>query len=154
MAYSDEQINEFLDLAQDVGITKAKRELGYPNSWGTAQRWAQMRGITVAVDEVHAKATATREWYKQEEIQVIAQEGFNRVHEALTNDPDLTADDQKKLAEALQKHYNVWASVQGKTQVTGNETPDLFEAKIQAMISSERSRMEIKEVMPNSNQNL
>lgn len=141
MAYSDEDINNFLDLAQEVGITRAKRELGYPNSWSTAQRWAQVRGVTVAVDEVMAKAAGTREWYKTEEVITIAQEGFNRVYDELVNNPNLTPDDQKKLAEALMKHYNVWANAQGKaTAISETRTTDSMDEHLAELLNMERAK--------------
>lgn len=147
MNYSDEMINDFLEIAQEVGITRAKRELGYPKSWSTAQRWAKLRGVEVNVDEVMQKAADAREWYKTEEVIIVAQEGFNRVYEELVNNDSLTADEQKKLAEALQKHYNVWASAQGKaTQIT--ETRDgvssEFDAHLQDLLNTERARNMMK----------
>jgi DNA-directed RNA polymerase alpha subunit len=139
--YTDEQINEFLALAQEVGITRAKRELGYPGSWATAQRWAKIRNVAVATDEVMAKAAGTREWYKTEEVIVIAQEGFNRVYEELVTNPSLTPDDQKKLAEALMKHYNVWANAQGKaTAITETRSTDTMDEHLQELLNMERSK--------------
>lgn len=141
MAYSDEEINNFLALAQEVGITKAKRELGYPKSWSTAQYWAKNRGVEVATDEVMAKAAGTREWYKVEEVVTIAQEGFNRVYEELVNNPNLSADDQKKLAEALMKHYNVWANAQGKaTAITETRATDTMDAHLEELLNAERAK--------------
>lgn len=141
MAYTDEDINNFLELAQEVGITKAKRELGYPKSWGTAQRWAQLRGVEIPVDEVMAKAAGTREWYKAEEVMTVAQEGFNRVWEELTTNVELTADDQKKLAEALQKHYNVWASAQGKaTAITETRNTDTLDEHLNELLNMEKAK--------------
>jgi len=141
MAYSDKQINEFLALAQEVGITKAKRELGYPKSWSTAQYWAEKRGVEVAVDEVKQKAAVTREWYQTEEVITIAQEGFNRVYEELVNNNDLTPDDQKKLAEALTKHYNVWANAQGKaTNISETRSNDSVDTHIQELLNMERAK--------------
>lgn len=113
--YEDNEVNNFLELAQEVGITKAMRELGYPSSWSTAQYWAKKRGITVAVDDLKAQAAATREWYKEEEVKTLIQEGFNRVHAELMSNKDLSADDQKKLSEAASKYYNMWANIMGKT---------------------------------------
>lgn len=141
MAYSDEQINDFLAIAQEVGITRAKRELGYPGSWSTAQRWAKLRGVECAVDEVMARAAASHEWYKTEEVITIAQEGFNRVYEELVNNPHLTSDDQKKLAEALMKHYNVWANAQGKaTNISESRQTDGFDAHLADLLNSERAK--------------
>lgn len=139
--YTDEDINNFLELAQEVGITRAKRELGYPNSWSTAQRWAKVRGVEVAADEVMSKAANTREWYKAEEVMTVAQEGFNRVWEELTTNNTLSPDDQKKLAEALQKHYNVWAAAQGKaTSITENRSTDSMDENLMELLNMEKAR--------------
>lgn len=147
MAYSDEQINDFLGLAQEVGITKAKRDLGYPKSWGTAQYWAKNRNVKVAVDEVMQRAKLTDEWYKTEEVLTVAQEGMNRVYDKYMNDVSLTPDDLKKLAEALQKNYNVLAAAQGKpTSITENRETDTFDSRITDMLEQERLRnLSIKE---------
>lgn len=141
MAYTDQEINDFLDMAQEVGITKTMRELKYPNSWSTAKRWAELRGVTVAVDTLKQQAAAVREWYKDEEVTLVAQEGFNRVYEELTTNPALTPDDQKKLAEALQKHYHVWAGIQGKaTSITENRQTDTMDQHLQELLNMERSK--------------
>lgn len=146
MAYTDEQINEFLELAQEVGITRAKRELGYPNSWSTAQRWAKVRDVAVATDEVMAKAKAADEWYRTEEVIVIAQEGMNRVYEDLTSGKDLSADDQKKLAEALMKHYNVWANAQGKaTNISETRATDTMDEHLMELLNIERAKNTLKD---------
>lgn len=145
MAYTDKQINDFLELAQEIGITKAKRDLGYPKSWGTAQYWAKQRNVTVAVDEVRQKAAVQREWYQTEEVITIAQEGFNRVYEELVNNQDLTADDQKKLADALTKHYNVWANAQGKaTNISETRSTDSMDEHLQELLNTERAKNLLK----------
>lgn len=148
--YTDEMIDEYLALAQEVGLTKAKRELGYPSSWATGKRWAEVRGIEIPVDDIMAKAAATREWYKQEEVMVVAQEGFNRVYSDLVGNDNLTPDDQKKLAEALQKHYNVWASAQGKAQViTENRSTDTMDENLQELMNMEKARQAINQEVDN-----
>lgn len=141
MAYTDKEINDFLELAQEVGITKAKRELEYPKSWSTAQYWAEKRGVNTAADEVKSRAAGMREWYQTEEVITIAQEGFNRVYEELINNRDLTPDDQKKLAEALTKHYNVWANAQGKaTNISESRQTDVLDGHLQELLHTERAK--------------
>ena len=138
-------IDEFLELAQEVGITRAKRELGYPKSWATAQRWAKVRGIEIPVDDVMSKAANTRDFYKAEEVMTIAQEGFNGVYEELTTNVELSPDDQKKLAEALQKHYNVWASAQGKaTTISETRTTDGFDDNLQELLAMEKAKQKME----------
>lgn len=146
MNYTDKEINDFLELAQEVGITKAKRELNYPSSWGTAQRWAKLRGIEVAVDDLKAKAAETREFYKDEEIKVLAQEGFNRVADELMNNQHLSPDDQKKLAEAGVKWYNVWANVQGKaTNINENRQADPMDTHLMELLNAEKAKHLLKD---------
>lgn len=146
MNYTDKQINEFLALAQEVGITRAKRELGYPNAWATAQRWAKVRNVAVATDEVMAKAKAADEWYKTEEVIIVAQEGINRVYQDLVGTKDLSPDDQKKLAEALMKHYNVWANAQGKaTAISETRTTDSMDESLLELLNIERARESLKD---------
>lgn len=145
MTYSDIQINEFLALAQEVGITRAKRELGYPNSWATADRWAKLRNVTIATDELKAKAADAREWYKEEEIKTLIQEGFNRVYEDLTTIASLSADEQKKLSEAANKYYNMWVNIQGKANViTENRTTDSMDDNLNELLNMQRARNALK----------
>jgi hypothetical protein len=138
MNYSDEQINDFLEVAQDIGITRAMRQLKYPNSWSTAQRWAKVRNITVAIDELKSKAKEFHQWYTTEEVLLVAQEGMNRIYEDLTTNDDLTPDDQKKLGEAFTKHYNVWANAQGKaTNITESRQLDQMDAHLIDLLNVE-----------------
>lgn len=146
IAYDDKMINDFLELAEEIGITKTMRELGYPKSWGTAQRWAELRGIVIPVDDVMAKAASTREWYKAEEVMTVAQQGFSRVYEELTNRQDLTPDDQKKLAEALQKHFNVWSAAQGKVQaITETRKSDTMDENLLELLNMEKAKNTLAE---------
>lgn len=143
--YSDKQINDFLDLAQDVGITKAKRELKYPNSWATAQRWADMRGVKVATDDLKAQAAATREWYKEEEVKTLVQEGFNRVYNDLVTKTDLSADDQKKLSDAANKYYQMWVNIQGKAStITETRSSDSMDEHLQELFNMQVAKNVLK----------
>ena len=157
MTYTDKQINDFLEVAQEVGITKAMRELDYPSSWSTAQRWAKNRGVEVAVDEVMAKAAATREWYKTEEVLTLAEAAFSRIYEDVTKQKVLTADEQKKLAEAGQKWFNVWSAAQGKAQaITENRQTDNMDAHLAELLNVERAKAlnEKENVLDNSLANI
>lgn len=143
--YSDNEINEFLQVAQEIGIGRAKRQLGYPNSWGTAQRWAKVRGIEVAVDELKQRSKSFHDWYTTEDVLVIAQEGMNRVYEELMNTVDLDAESQKKLADALTKHYNVWANAQGKaTSISESRQTDQMDSHLIDLLNAERAKNQLK----------
>ena len=143
--YTDKEITDFVELAQEVGITRAKRELGYPNSWNTGKRWADMRGVEIAVDDLKAQAAAVREWYKEEEVKALVQEGFNRVYDELVNNRSLSADDMKKLSDAANKYYQMWANIQGKAStITENRSTDSLDAHLQELLFSEQAKNDEK----------
>lgn len=138
--YSEQQITDWLELAKEVGITKAKRELGYPKAWLTGKRWADARGVNIDVDEVRAKAAAQREWYKDEEKLLIAQEELNRIHEALQND-SLTADDLKKLADAYKRTIETMNLVEGKaTNIQETQSTDAFDEAYLRLLKEEQGQ--------------
>ena len=141
MTYTDEEINNFLELAQEIGIGRSIRELGYPKSWSTAQRWAKLRGIEVAVDELKAKAKEFHDWYTTEEVLLVAQAGMERIAEELSLNNTLSADDMKKLGDAFTKHYQVWANVQGKaTNISESRTADSMDAHLVDLMNVERAK--------------
>ena len=148
--YDDKMINDFLELAQEVGYTRAMRELGYPNSWDTAQRWAKNRGVTVAVDELKARANAAKEWYEEQEVKMVIQEGFNRVHDELAHNPALTPDDQKKLSDAANKYYQMWANINNKaSSITETRTNDALDAHLSTLLFAQNpSEVKGKEEEP------
>jgi len=138
--YSDEEIANFLDVATDIGIGRAIRELGYPASWMTAKRWADLRGIEVEVNAMKAKAKSYDLWYNDRDVLLGAEAGMARVMESLEED-DLTADDKKKLAESYQKFANVWLTVQGKANnITESHTKDGADLEIMRLLNQELER--------------
>lgn len=138
--YTEQQITEWLSLAKEVGITKAIRELGYPKAWLTGKRWADSRGIDIDVDEVRAKAANMREWYKDEEKLLIAQEELNRIHEALQQ-TGLTADDLKKLADAYKRTIETMNLVEGKaTNIQETQSTDAFDEAYMRLIKEEQGQ--------------
>lgn len=111
--YSDEQIEEFIEMAQDIGIGRTIRELGYPNSWATANRWITARGLKVNVDALKQRSAEFNQWYKDEEVILVAQAGMERVNEYLV-EKDITPEDMKRLADSYAKFANTWLLVKGK----------------------------------------
>lgn len=143
--YDDQQIADFLECAVDVGIGKAIRIMGYPASWITAKRWADMRGIEVEVNAMKSKAKSYDLWYNDRDILLGAEAGMARVMESLEEE-DLDADSKKKLAEAYQKFANVWLTVQGKaSNITQSQTKDGLDLDIMDMIASENAKNQLIE---------
>ena len=144
--YTDEERAAFLELAAEVGITRARRQLGYPHSWASGDRWIKAAGIEVPLDEIKAQAAAHYDWYKAEEALVAAEEGIRRVYETLTTALEITPDDQKKLAEALQKHTNTWRLLQDKaTAINETQHKDSTDVELMQLLSEERMRNSVLE---------
>lgn len=139
--YSNEQIADFLELASEIGLTRAKRQLGYPNSWATAKRWADAAGISLPLDEIKAQAAAHHDWYRTEEVLVVVQEGLRRAQEALENSEALDPDQQKKLAEAVQKYTNTWLLLQGKANsISEHRSKDGMDLALMDLLNEEKAR--------------
>lgn len=135
VAYTDNQIEEFIEMAKDIGIGRSMRELGYPGSWATANRWITARGLTIDVDDLKQRSAAFNQWYKDEEVILVAQAGMERVHEQLV-EKDLDADSIKKLAEGYQKFANTWLTVKGKvTSISESRTVGETDMEIKKMIA-------------------
>lgn len=144
--YTDSQISEFLAIAEEIGITRAMRDLGYPESWATGKRWAELRGIEMPLDEVKARAAAAHDWYKTEDFLIVAQEGVKRIYLELTTNNSLLPDDHKKLSEALTKHYDVWAKAQGKaTSINETRNTDALDAGLQELLNMETAKNSLRD---------
>jgi hypothetical protein len=140
MKYTDKQRADFLELALEVGITRARRQLGYPHSWVSGKRWADAAGIELPLDEIKAQAAAHNDWYTTEELLVVVQEGLRRAQEALENNGDLDPDQQKKLAEAVQKYTNTWLLLQGKANSISERRETLPNVELLNLFEQEEAR--------------
>lgn len=129
--YTDQERAQYLELAKEIGLTRAKRQLGFPKSWATAKKWADAAGIEVPLDEIKAQAKQHHDWYTTEDMLLVAQEGIARVHEELQN-TNLDADQHKKMSEAFQKYANTWLLLQGKANSI-NETRKVDNKDIELM---------------------
>lgn len=138
--YTDQERAEYLELAKEIGLTRAKRQLGFPKSWATAKKWADAAGIEVPLDEIKAIAKAHHDWYTTEDMLLVAQEGIARVHEAL-QDESLDPDQHKKMSEAFQKYANTWLLLQGKANSI-NETrrTDNTDIELMELINEQNAR--------------
>jgi hypothetical protein len=141
--YTEEEKQEYLELASELGHARAMRELGYPKSWATANQWAQDFGVSVALDELKARAAAHRDFYKDEELLIAAQAGIDRAMDFLEKREDLSADDLKKVMDALGKAIDKHLLISGKaTTRTGAEKDqgqaDPFQDALDAFLTAEQ----------------
>ena len=126
--YTEEEILTLVTLAQEVGVGRAIKELGY-GSYPTVKRWAAARGLELDVDPIKQKASRTNQWYKEEEKRVVAEAGLQRIYEYLdTNELSegaLTPDDIKKLADGVKRLVETLALIDGKpTEIKQEQGPD------------------------------
>lgn len=138
--YTDEQRAEFLETASEIGIGRAMRKLGYPASWLTGQNWMDAAGIAAPLDEIKAQSKAHHDWYRTEDMLIVAQEGIKRTHEVLQSE-SLTPDEHKKMSEAFQKYANTWLLLQGKANNI-NETrhKDSSDIALMELLNEEAAR--------------
>lgn len=142
--YTDQEKEEFVALAQQVGIGRAIRDLGYP-SWPTGRDWCQERGVEVSVDTLMQAVKSFHRFYEDSDALIIVEEALSRVQEKLLTG-NLDADELKKVTEALQKSMNTWLALKGKPgSITETQTKDKTDLELLAMLHNEKAKNEALE---------
>lgn len=111
--YIEEEKSEFCELAQEIGIAAAMRELSYPKSYNTARYWLDQRGIEITVDSLKSKAAELKHFYGYKEQMLTLQTELDRIQEMLESG-DLDADGLNKLSNALSKTINAMELISGR----------------------------------------
>lgn len=130
--YSEQDIDNFIETAEELGITRAIRELGYP-SWPTAQKWCKKRNVTPPKSITQALATLNNQTYSLEDKLSVANDLIDRYKEMLTT-KDLDAMELKRITEGYKLAMETYNLILGKaTQITqkadamDNDYVDLLE---------------------------
>jgi len=110
--YDDHQRAVFIELAQQIGIGRTIRELGYP-TYPTAQSWMRAAGVSPNKDSAYAQMKEWHTFYQVEDLLMVIDEGISVVQEMLVKAE--TPDDAKKLSEAMQKLANTRLLLEGKS---------------------------------------
>jgi len=136
--YSNEEQEAFIEVAKTEGISRAIRELGYPNSWATGNRWFEARGIEAPIiSEVKAMANAMKEAFNEKSKIAIGEQGLERVMEMLNSD-NLTADDIKKISESYMKFVNTMNLIEGKsTDIVENRSHFTEDLELNELIANQ-----------------
>ena len=119
--YTHEERKTFAELAGDVGLAKAKRELGYPESWSTGKKWCEEFGIEIELDELKSKAAQYNSFYEETELRIAQQELLSRGRDLL-QDPALTPAELDKVAAAMKKATDSIQMLRGKA--TSHRAPE------------------------------
>lgn len=144
--YSENQVNEFISTAKEMGISPALRTLGYPASYATAIRWFEERGeLRPDVDSLLAKAAELKAFYGDKEKSFAAQTLMDRIVEKLMHD-DLDADALNKLSNSLHKVIQTINLIEGKaTAVTESRTKDGTDLAVMDMLNAAKAKNALKE---------
>ena len=141
--YTDEQITEFIEQAQEMGIGPAMRLLNYPKSYHTAKKFFVQRNVdmpTANTLAVMAKDLAI--FYTDKEKVLAAQAVLDRSIEKLYED-DLLSDDINKLSTAIHKAIQTINLIEGKsTNISENRSKDGADLAIVDMLNEARMRNE------------
>ena len=123
--YTDEQITEFIAIAQEMGIGPAMRHLNYPKSYHTAKKFYVQRNIDMpSANTLAVMAKQLDIFYNDKEKVLAAQAVLDRSIEKLYED-DLLAEDINKLSNAIHKAIQTINLIEGKsTNINENRSKD------------------------------
>lgn len=143
--YTEQEVEDFIELASVRGIAPSIRALGYP-TFPTAQRWFRDKGLDMpTIDSLMAKAAEMKIYYGDNEKKYAAQILIDRIVEKLQED-DLDADGVNKLANALNKAIQTFNLIEGKsTSITETHTKDGVDLGAMDLINAAKARNSLKE---------
>lgn len=119
--FTEEQITEFIETAQEMGIGPTLRYLQYPKSYHTAKKWFVERNIDMPTLDTLAKmAGDLRVFYSDKEKIIAAQAVLDRCIESLMQDA-LDADQLNKLANAVHKAIQTINLIEGKSTIINEQ---------------------------------
>jgi hypothetical protein len=123
--FTEEQIAEYIEVAQEMGISPAMRILNYPKSYHTAKKWFEQRNLEMPTMDTLAKmAVDLRVFYTDKEKLIAAQAVLDRCVESLMEDT-LDPDQLNKLANAVHKAIQTINLIEGKsTAINENRQKD------------------------------
>ena len=136
--YTDEQQADFCEMATEIGIGRSIRELKYP-TYPTAVGWLKKRGAVPNIDKVMQQAKIWHQFYQVEDLLEQVDTALAVVQElVMTCD---SADDAKKLSEAMQKLVNTRLLLEGKsTNITEKRETTQQDLEIQELLRVEQGK--------------
>jgi len=139
--FTEDQITEFIEMAQEMGIGPSMRALGYPKSYHTARKWHEQRHVAMPTSNTLAQMSKQLDiFYGDKEKVLAAQAVIDRTVEALYQD-DLTSDDINKLSNALHKAIQTINLIEGKsTNINENRSKDGSDLAIMDILNEAKMR--------------
>jgi hypothetical protein len=139
--FTEEMVTEFIELAQEMGIGPAMRNLGYPKSYHTAKKFFVQRNIEMPTANTLAVISKQLDiFYTDRDKIVAAQAVIDRTVEKLYED-DLLAEDINKLSNALHKAIQTINLIEGKsTNINENRSKDGTDLAIVDILNEAKMR--------------
>jgi len=139
--FNEDQISEFIECANEMGIGPAMRYLGYPKSYHTAKKFYVQRNLDMPTSNTLAAMTKNLDiFYKDNEKILAAQAVIDRSVEKLYED-DLLAEDINKLSNAIHKAIQTINLIEGKsTNINENRSKDGTDLAIVDMLNEAKAR--------------
>lgn len=139
--FNEEQISEFIECANEMGIGPAMRYLGYPKSYHTAKKFYVQRNLDMPTANTLAVMSKQLDvFYRDNEKILAAQAVIDRSVEKLYED-DLLADDINKLSNAIHKAIQTINLIEGKsTNINENRSKDGTDLAIVDMLNEAKAR--------------
>lgn len=139
--YSEEQISEFIEIANEMGIGPAMRYLKYPGSYHTAKKFYIQRNLELpSPDSLAVIARSLGIFYSDKEKIVAAQAVLDRCYESLVED-ELDSDQLNKLANAVHKAIQTINLIEGKsTAINESRTKDGTDLALTDMLNEAKMR--------------
>jgi hypothetical protein len=139
--FTEEQISEFIETANEMGIGPAMRYLSYPKSYHTAKKFYVQRNLDMPTANTLAIMTKNIDiFYRDNEKVLAAQAVIDRSVEKLYED-NLLADDINKLSNAIHKAIQTINLIEGKsTNINENRSKDGTDLAIVDMLNEAKAR--------------
>lgn len=153
--FTEEQVSEFIECANEMGIGPAMRYLGYPKSYHTSKKFYTQRNLDMPTANTLAVMSKQLDiFYTDKEKVLAAQAVIDRTVEALYEDT-LASDDISKLSNALHKAIQTINLIEGKsTNINENRSKDGSDLAIIDMLNEAKMRSQnIKDSMKDTTQN-
>ena len=139
--FNEEQISEFIETANEMGIGPAMRYLSYPKSYHTAKKFYIQRNLDMpSANTLAVMSKQLDVFYRDNEKILAAQAVIDRSVEKLYED-DLLADDINKLSNAIHKAIQTINLIEGKsTNINENRSKDGTDLAIVDMLNEAKAR--------------
>jgi hypothetical protein len=139
--FSEEQISEFIETANEMGIGPAMRYLSYPKSYHTAKKFYIQRNLELPTSNTLAQMSKNLDiFYRDKEKILAAQAVIDRSVEKLYEE-DLLAEDINKLSNAIHKAIQTINLIEGKsTNINENRSKDGTDLAIVDMLNEAKLR--------------